>query len=201
MSNDVDRSKVLKSIKVMKAVKKDGSWIHKANPGKKEQDKSRTDVAKDNSSSPVKKKSYVLSAVKKFETRVSEEEVSKNGEVQPEIANANTAEENKGGYANICGEVHVQNGDAESVSLSKGNPEAREENKEEYPDTRTFKESTIPDMMVSQSPTVSHAVPEDVVKSLPETPAANKLQEMKKFYKVLWNRSLFLCLNHLLSLL
>ncbi|XP_040907540.1 zinc finger protein 185 isoform X2 [Toxotes jaculatrix] len=68
MSKDVDRNQVFKTTRVRTALKNDGSWIHKSEQEKGEQNKPRTDHAVETMSTPVRQKSYVLSTAKKFES-------------------------------------------------------------------------------------------------------------------------------------
>lgn len=64
MSKGVDRYQVLRTTRVRTAFKNDASWIHKPKDEETEQDQAGTTYTE--KSSPVRQKSYVLSAARKF---------------------------------------------------------------------------------------------------------------------------------------
>lgn len=66
MAQDVDRNKVLQTIRVRSAIKKDGSWIQGQNDAKKEQDTAGTSHAVETKPSPFRG-SHVRSTAKRFE--------------------------------------------------------------------------------------------------------------------------------------
>ncbi|XP_047462676.1 proteoglycan 4 isoform X2 [Mugil cephalus] len=78
MAKDVDRTQVIRNIRVRTALKNDGSWIHKSKDEGK-QDKAGTVQVVETKRPPVRGGSYVLSAAKKFDDSANQE----NGEVIP----------------------------------------------------------------------------------------------------------------------
>lgn len=143
MSKDVNRSQVFKTTRVRTSLKNDASWIHKSNPDEKNETETRTGQVVQTRPFLPRQSSYVLSALRKFETKTPTEEQIQNVEAQAEqsVVNAKTEEKKEHAEtvvdqsnvkdnreaAEVSVEVHVEervpNGEGQTHSSTKSNPE------------------------------------------------------------------------------